>query len=417
MSFYFAIAYLVAEYMRPQAMYAALSGLPLVQISIIGLIVSFILEGRRLANSNYQNLLILLYLFWFSMSSLFALNRELAWQPLIDFSKWVVIYFLLINTLTDKKKLYIFLIIFLLINFKYAQFAVRLWVDRGFYTDPRGFHEGGGIGSGFIRNPNDFGVAMNSVLGISYYMIRSDINKVFNWFKLRWFHIFATVAFALSVVACSSRGALLALGMAFLGVWYKSKRRFLAIPILLIICVATLALIPEDNWARFQAMGTEADSGGSMRLRLWRSGIEMSTDHPLFGVGPNNFIDANQNYYDADLHHVQHNVFIQAASELGYPGLFILLLMMKGCLSNHRKTRELLKSNAIKDPFLYGLSHGLDICILGFAVNGLFITVLYYPFFWTLLYLSVALLGITKHVVRQSEAKLNEKTTGRLAAY
>jgi hypothetical protein len=38
MSFYFAIAYLVAEYMRPQAMYAALSGLPLVQISIIGLI-------------------------------------------------------------------------------------------------------------------------------------------------------------------------------------------------------------------------------------------------------------------------------------------------------------------------------------------------------------------------------------------
>jgi len=92
-SFYFSLLYLFIEYMRPQSMYESLSGFPLAQIAILGIIIAFVLEGKKIVNSSFQNTLLLLYLFWFLVSSIFAFNSDLAWQPLSDFSKIVIIYF------------------------------------------------------------------------------------------------------------------------------------------------------------------------------------------------------------------------------------------------------------------------------------------------------------------------------------
>ncbi len=410
MSFFFAIAYLITEYMRPQSMYDAFSGLPLAQIAIIGIIISFIIEGRRLNNFNFQNILILAYLFWFFISFLFAFKHDLAWQPLIDFGKWVVIYFLLINIINDRKRLYIFVIFLLLLNFRYTQFATRIWVRSGFYSDPRGLHAGAGIGAGFFKNPNDFGVAINSVLGISYCMIQADINKIIRWFKMRWFHIACTVTMIIAIVASSSRGAALGLGVVFFAIWYKSKKKAIGIAFLIITATTVIALIPEDNWARFQGMGTEQDNTGQQRTVLWKAGIRMANEYPLTGVGPNNFTYINIEHYFSERPEVQHNVFVQAVSELGYPGLMLFLMMIFGCFYNNRKARKILQEKQIDDSFLYGLSHGLDICVIGFIVNGFFITVLYYPFFWMLLILNVALLNAVKQIEKSKKELLNAST-------
>jgi len=406
MSFYFAIAYLIVEYMRPQSMYEALANLPFAEITIAGLIVFLFLEGRARFNSSFQNILISAYLFWFFVSYLFAVRSEFALQPLVDFSKWVVIYFMLTNTINDRKRLYIFLIAFLLLNFKYTQFAVRIWAQNGFYSDPRGLNAGGGIGSGFFNNPNDFGAAITSMAGLSFYMIRSDAKKLFNWFKMRWFHIALMITIPLAVLATSSRGAALALGVASLGIWYKGKRKFIGIAGLIIAAILFILLIPEDNWTRFQSINTEQDSTGQTRLELWRAGIRMANDYPLTGVGPDNYAYVNEYRYgadDAERTIAQHNVFIQAASELGYPGLILFVAMIIGCFYNQRKARQILKEKDIDDPFLYGLSHGLDICLIGFAVNGMFITVLYYPFFWMLLILSVSLFDVVRQLEQHAE--------------
>ena len=402
-SFYFSLLYLVIEYMRPQSMYESLAGLPLALIAILGIIIAFVFEGKKFINSSFQNTLLLLYLFWFFISSIFAFNFDLAWQPLIDFLKIVIIYFLLTNILTDQRKLYVFLFVLLLLNFKYAQFAVRIWIGNDFYVDPRGLHEGGGIGSGFFQNPNDFGVALNSVLGMSFYLIFYDTKKIFNWFKMRWFHLISIITFPLAALATSSRGAALAFGVACLGVWYKSKRKIFGLVLLLIVAGGYIALIPKDNWARFHRMGTDEDKTSQSRLEIWRSGVRMANEHPLTGVGPNNYIYANQENYHSGLNQVQHNIFVQAMSELGYPGLILLILIMLGCFINNKKVRLILNEKKMNNSFLYGLSHGLDISLLGFITNGFFITVLYYPFFWMILILSVSLRNIVKNTADKLE--------------
>lgn len=411
MSFFFAITYLVVEYMRPQAMYESWADFPLGLITVSGFLIAFFLEWRGQLNANFMNVLISAYLVWMFLSFLLAFDRDIAWKSSLEFFEICVIYFLLINTINDRRKLYVFVVVLLLLNFKYAQFAARIWVSNGFYSDPRGLNEGGGIGSGFFRNPNDFGVALNSVFGIGYSLIQADTKKIGGWLRMQWFHLLNTGCVACAIMASSSRGSLIALGSVSLAIWKNAKRKAIGFALLGGAVMVAIALIPNDNWARFQAIGE--DNSSQSRLVLWSAGIRMANDYPVTGVGPGNFVYANQIVYQAKYRQVQHNVFIQAASELGYPGLILLIGMMGYCFYNQRRTRELLRVRGIEDRFLYGLSYGLDYSMIGFAVNGFFITVLYYPFFWMLLVLSVSLVGVARQSAYETEQSLDVKSASR----
>lgn len=407
-SFFFALFYLVAEYMRPQSMYDSIASIPFGQIAILGLLFTFVLEGRDRRNENGINKLLVAYLAWFFFAYVDSVRPELAWDALIDFSKWVVIYFLLINTVNTRAKLYFFILMFLLLNFKYSQYATRIWVSNGFYSDPRGLNAGGGIGSGFFQNPNDFGIAMTSVLGISYAMIAGDTKKILGRFKMRWFHFICAASILIAVVASSSRGAALGAAVAALMIWLKGNRKVAGVVALTLLSLIVLALIPDDNWERFRAMGTEEDSSGQSRLSLWSAGIRMALENPLSGVGPNNFVFVNTQHYMSIYTVVQHNVFIQAASELGFPGLALFCAMIFVAFRNHAATRRILRERRIDDPFLRHLSHGLDICLVAFCVNGFFITVLYYPFVWMLFILSAALKDVAQNMAPQGLTQITE---------
>lgn len=403
-SFFFALVYLVAEYMRPQAMYESIAWIPFGQLAILGLFSAVIVEGRARLNANRLNGLLIAYLAWFAIAYLDAVRQELALQPLIDFSKWVVIYFLLINTINSRAKLYFFLLLFLLLNFKYAQYATRLWVAAGFYSDPRGLNAGGGIGSSFFQNPNDFGIAMSTVLGLAYAMIAGDKSRWLGFIRAQWFHFVNAAMVLLAIVASSSRGAALGAAAVAMGIWAKSNRKLAGLIALAIIAVATVSLIPDDNWERFRNMGTEHDESGQSRLALWSAGIRMALEDPLTGVGPNNFVFVNTQFYMSVYAVVQHNVFIQAASELGFPGLLLFVLMIVAGFRNHRETRRILAEGKVNDRFLIALSHGLDLCLFAFCVNGFFITVLYYPFVWMLF-----ILGVSLRDVAAQQAMAQEK--------
>jgi hypothetical protein len=48
----------------------------------------------------------------------------------------------------------------------------------------------------------------------------------------------------------------------------------------------------------------------------------------------------------------------------------------------------------------FWMAHGLDGAMIGYLVNGFFVTVLYYPFFWVNLALAVALQASTRQALR-----------------
>lgn len=414
MSLFFSIMYLIAEYLRPHQMYEALSGLPLAQIAIIGLLISFFLEGRSLKNSAFQNVLITGFLFWLFVSYTFAFNQELAWQPLIDFSKLVIIYFLLINTINDKEKLYIFTVVLLLIFLKQTQFMVRYLFTHGFQVPRTGLYGGAGP----LQNPGDIGTALVTFFGISYFLIKADLRIVFGWFKMRWIHIACAASSIIAIFATNSRGPALALAICIIFLWFKGKKKVMGIVGLATVAMTFFLIISGENLDRFKGTGTEQDTTGQSRLELWNAGLRMASENPFTGVGANNFVYVNTNTYYSEYHLVQHNTFVQAVSELGYPGLILFIMMILICFYNQIALRKNLKENGIEDTFLYSMSYGLDLGLIGFIVAGFFVSVLYYPFFWMLLILSVSLLDISKRISNlKSNAFGNETTKRYPAAY
>ena len=408
---FFTVFYLVAEYMRPQSMYEGLSGAPLALIGALGMAFALIIKKDKVSAISPVNYIMVGFLTWFIISVFFSKEKEYALPFMIDFLKIVVIYYLLINLLNNKKYLYVFTITFLLLGFKLVQFAVRIWVSKGFYSDPRGLYEGAGFATGFFGNPNDLGVLLNVLFGLSFYMFFYDETKIWNRFPMKWFHGIHAFLIPLAILSTSSRAATLAFGCILMAILFKSKRKMAGIVLAVAFVAAYITFIPPDNWARFEEIGSETDTTGQTRIWLWQSGIRMANENPITGVGPGNFQYMNMFEYQNGLHEQQHNVFIQALSELGYPGLLILFILIYLGFINQRKARDQLIEKRNTDRFLLGLSHGIDVALIGFFANGFFLTVLYYPIFWNLLAVSVATRNITKTDVPQdtTESKIQKK--------
>ena len=105
---------------------------------------------------------------------------------------------------------------------------------------------------------------------------------------------------------------------------------------------------------------------------MWVEGIEMVQHNPLFGIGKGNFAA-----YTGRL--IAHNSGIEIMGELGLPGLFFWVaiiyfgmrtLVLRYMESVDARERELLV--------------GLGICIIGYVVSSLFVTLEYETWYFVL---------------------------------
>jgi len=386
-AFYTCLFYFFIEYFRPQEKYSLFKGILLGKMSGILFLAAFVLEGRKLTVKNKLNTLILIYFFWTVCCSITGINWNASYNFLIDFSKTILIYFLTINTINNEKRLFQFVFFICVMYFSFTNFAVRQLIASGFHVGFRGIW----IGSGFFQNPNDMGAALSSFFGISFYMIFADKQKLFGWIKNSWFHILNTLFFVLATVVSSARLAALGLGASLLYIWKQNKFRIkygIVGALLVLIYIASLS--PEQI-ERFRNMGSKSDQTAQERIYNWKIALKMMKDYPIFGVGPGNYVEAKQVFYnETENLFVQHNIFLQASTELGYPGLFLLLLILGIFYKNMAYVKKIVRKQNMSKSYLY-LAYGLEVGTLGFMVSGFFITVLYYPFLWVNLMISTAL--------------------------
>ena len=167
----------------------------------------------------------------------------------------------------------------------------------------------------------------------------------------------------------------------------KSKYRVRAGVGLAVAAVLVFLVIPPEQKERFSEMG---DDGTSVtRLTMWKDGIKIANENPIFGIGYDNWSDYYQTFAGTQL--LPHNIFIEALAELGYAGLLAFCLLIGATFYLNAETRRLMKPLGEEGGFITHSALGLDGALVGYIGSGFFVTVLYYPYFWINLAMTVGL--------------------------
>jgi polysaccharide biosynthesis protein PslG len=166
---------------------------------------------------------------------------------------------------------------------------------------------------------------------------------------------------------------------------------------LALIALAALPDLPPRIWT----LGS-----GTLRVLLWESSLRMLADHPVFGVGPDQFLNQFQAHYMTDEQRDEsftahpHNIVLDYWLSLGIMGLFILLwLLWKFFRVAIGQVADLARERRAESALVLGLLAAmLDFLLHGMVDNSYFLMDLALVF-----WLCCGLLQLTRWNVRTLE--------------
>ncbi len=381
-------AYLFFEYVRPQTIYPALDILPWARIALISSTISMLVQSASARRWTIIDTGMVVFTAVVLASSVTAKHPDWSWAFIDLYLSWVLVYAFISTNINTQSRVVLLLLGWFLWNLKMTLHGFRSWAEAGF-----AFKTWGVTGApGWFQNSGEFGIQTTVILPISLYFalgLRPFVSK--NVFLAL---LVLPVTALGSAIASSSRGAVL--GMAAIGLWMLLRSRYKLRAGLGLVVVGALVwlVLPEEQKARFSTAGE--DDTSTLRLTYWKRGIVLANENPVLGIGYKNWMPVYQRRWGWELSEFErvelpHNIFVEAWSEMGYLGLGALLFLIVGSFFLNSRTRALARQLGDHGRLAEQLGWGFDGALIGYLVSGFFVTVLYYPFLWVNLGMTVAL--------------------------
>ncbi|MCF8095709.1 MAG: O-antigen ligase family protein [Desulfobacteraceae bacterium] len=379
-AFWMSCLYLFFEYVRPQAIWEGFDAYGhWASTFVILAFIGWLFDPKKQFVWNRISTGVFAFMVLIVLSSINAYWPGTSWENFMKAFNWVVIFFVLTQTITTRQRFYIMLLIFFLASFKLSQHGAIVFAKRGFSF------AGWGLAGprGFFQNPGELAIQMVVFAPMALFFIQGIKEHLKRW-QVYLLYLMPITA-ALTTIGTNTRGGQLALAVQVLALVSVTKHRFKMLLVIAIIAFVGFQLLPAEQKERFEAMGE--DSTSMQRILYWKNGWEMMKDHPFQGVGYFNFIPYYNRYYPEDIviSHMRgaelpHNIMIQVGTDTGFPGLAVFLGLIAGAFFRMRKIGK--EAEEAGDKFLANMSKGMILALLGFFVAGQFVTVAYYPYLW-----------------------------------
>lgn len=404
------LAFTGVLYFRPQDQIPGLSAIPFAEISAIVGLLAMVLGrmGRGLTFTRVTPELIgvaglgLVIL----MTAPFSVWPGGAIGTFTDvFAKVILIFLLMINTVSTVDRLYRFMTVVVIATGYIATRAVFDYA-RGFNLVENGRVQGA-VG-GMFQNPNDLALNMVAVLPLTVLVaIRSK--TMFG----RLGAAFLGLMMMGAVMVSYSRGGFVGLAvMVIILALQLARRRPAVVASAALVLLFAIPFAPSSYWHRIVSITDDSkDATGSREARriLLTEAWETYLAFPFSGVGAGQF----QNYNPPDRLEIwreAHNVVLQVAAELGTLGLVVFLYLLYRSLAAGRITRRLVRRargdlpkprwqpqapvrpalNEEEAKYLDAHAGAMTAAIVGWFVCALFASVAYSWTFYYLLALATA---------------------------
>jgi O-antigen ligase len=396
--FYLVLVALMFEFGRPQDFLPPLKVIPFATLLDVSLFLVVLASGKA-SFSDRQTKLWLGLLGFMALWVPFARNNYHAVMLFKDMTLYFFFYLGIITFVNNTGRM---------------QKLILMWLAVHTVLAINGMlHQGRGVG-GWLGDENDFGMEMNVAIPVAFFMHQGTVNK---GSKILYLGLLGV--FVMSLIATSSRGGFLGLLAVGAYCWFYSPKKIMSL--LLGLCLAGLVLVaaPQEYWDRINSITedkTMEEGTAGQRVFTWGIGWEMFLDNPIFGVGQGNFPWAIGEYMGGRTWQTKslagrqaHSLYFTLLPELGLVGVMIFGTMV---YLNYRDTRVKdsvvlqvlqvsgrrdkanVEDSEIRRAALYG--NAILGGMIGYLATSTFISTLYYPTFWILMGLAVALRNSTQ---------------------
>ena len=306
---------------------------------------------------------------WMAVTTVFAFRTSDSADMLNRVLKIMLMTFVTIMLIRDKK-----------------QINLLIWTlvaSLGFYGVKGGIFtvmSGGsdrvwGPSGSFIEGNNEVALGLIVIIPIIYYLFLVSSNK---WLKRAL--VASMLLCGLAALGSYSRGALLAIGAMAFFLWLKSPQKVVLGMLMALIIPAVVAFMPSKWSERMDTINTYKEDGSAMgRINAWSMAFNLAKDRPLVGGG--------FEIYDArtfatyapvpeDIH-AAHSIYFQAMGEHGFVGLGLYLAF--GFLTWRRGSWIIKNAKSRRDlAWAVSLATMIQVSMIGFAVGGAFLSLLYF---------------------------------------
>jgi putative inorganic carbon (HCO3(-)) transporter len=331
---------------------------------------------------------------WFGLTTILAMYPEPARDKLVEFSKIMLMAFLVVPLFQDRRKIRILLLV--------------VGASLGFYGLKGGLFvilTGGqwmvlGPPNSFFEANTELALVLNMSIPIQLYLAREEPRRWLRW--ILW------AAFGLTILAVPftySRGGVLGLAVVLMVLFVKARRRLLLVPLVAAGLLAFALFTPQQWVNRMQTIGEyETDESANLRLMSWRVALGIAGDYPIAGGGFKVFVDrATYDMYLPEypraFGHDAHSIYFNLLGEHGWVGLGIFLVVVGMSLLRLQQLRQLAKAHP-QVMWAANYAHMLQASLATYLATGAFLSVAYFD----LAYLLLILVPVLYTVARQELA-------------
>lgn len=334
------------------------------------------------------SVLLLVFVLWMNVTTPFALLPGPSWIQWQKVMKIMLMSFVVMMLIRSQRDI-VRLVWVLVASIGYYG------VKGGIFTIRSGGTERvWGPAATFIGDNNALALALIITIPLMYYLHQGTGKR---W--LRHCLAGAMVLSALAALGSYSRGGLLAIGAMGLFMWIKSGRKAVLGVMLCLLAPLLVAFMPERWGERMDTIHSyHEDSSAQGRLNAWGMAYNLAC-HRFIGGGFE-VSDASifAQYAPNPLAvHAAHSIYFQALGEHGFVGLAIYLALG---IATWRTASAIIRMARGHPELRWALELATmsQASMVGFAVGGAFLSLLYFDMPY---YLMAALIA-TRILVRQS---------------
>ena len=205
----------------------------------------------------------------------------------------------------------------------------------------------------------------------------------------------------LGFVLSGSRGGFLGLAAALATLWLRMElpvyKKLLGAVVVATVLAAS-AIFPSSPLHRILAPSRGDQESSESRLVMWRAGMQMFAEDPVFGIGFSRIPDELARLRGPSFN-VLHNTYVEAAAGLGLAGLITFIgLLLTTIYSLGAAVRRIRRA---RRETLADLATGLQSGLVGYCVCALFLSTWWYMMVWLVISIALSILYLSNRLPRR----------------